>query len=53
MWRLPLRKSRNHKCFIANLVSFACITYAEMWALRRKGLAQKAPRLNPFLGARG
>ena len=35
-----MRKRRNHKCFIANLVSLPCITYAEMWALRIKGLAK-------------
>ena len=48
-----MRKRRNHKCFIANLVSLPCITYAEMWALRRKGLAHKEPRLKPYLGAKG
>ena len=34
----------------ANLVSFPCITYAEMLALMRRGLAQKEA---PIRGVRG
>ena len=40
----PLSEPHNHRGFAANLVSFPCITCAEMSVLRRKGLAQKNPR---------
>jgi hypothetical protein len=39
----PIAEVPYHKCFIADLVSFPCITYVEMWALRRKGWPKSSP----------